>query len=104
MNAKKVLCKCGHPLGHHALNMGECYASISRRESKKNYSKQDVRVECIYKCICKKFEKSLEEMKCANCGENKFEHIDYFGTAKKNVCPHRKSMKFKAEDEVEEGK
>lgn len=32
---------------------------------------------------------------CDNCGEKRKNHIDYFGTGKKNVCPHRKSMHFK---------
>lgn len=35
-----------------------------------------------------------EEDICENCGERRKYHIDYFETGKKNVCPHRKSMKF----------
>ena len=31
---------------------------------------------------------------CDNCGEKMKNHIDYFNTGKKDVCPHRKSMKF----------
>lgn len=32
---------------------------------------------------------------CANCGYEKIGHIDYFDTGKKNVCPFRKSMKYR---------
>lgn len=32
---------------------------------------------------------------CDNCGYRKDQHIDFFDTRKKNVCPFRKSMKFR---------
>lgn len=35
---------------------------------------------------------------CANCGKLESEHIDYFKTGKKNVCPHRKSMTFQLKE------
>ncbi len=34
------------------------------------------------------------EERCNNCGKLRADHIDYFNTGKKNVCPYRKSMKF----------
>lgn len=43
-----------------------------------------------------------EHQICYNCGQEKISHIDYFDTGKKNVCPHRKSMKFVLAEEKDE--
>ncbi|KKK58311.1 hypothetical protein LCGC14_3045710 [marine sediment metagenome] len=43
------------------------------------------------------FGKDMQE-RCGNCGERRSEHIDYFDTGKKNICPHRKSMEFVSQE------
>lgn len=55
-NERTILCKCGHPLSHHAMGPGECYASTRRTEKKKNHLGKEVKVKCCYTCYCKKFE------------------------------------------------
>ena len=38
--------------------------------------------------------KKEAESKCDNCGKRRIDHIDYFDTGRKNVCPHRCSINF----------
>jgi len=37
--------------------------------------------------------------RCANCGSTRENHIDFFDTGRKNVCPCRKAMTFLKEEE-----
>lgn len=63
-----VLCECGHPLSHHAVGGGECYAYTRRNEKKKNHKGEIVKVRCIYNCTCKCF-KFEEDCKISVSGK-----------------------------------